>query len=150
MDDTNPISGPWMDPTFKIPVKKVYHRTPRVNKDVPIIEDSDYPHPWQETIINSIQSTVLEMKVNCVIDPHHDLRLWPGLKNLGIIVPPPFPNVNASRRYIYDQPNANVYFFEVPRGCSNNKLSVLYRAIEDLAKCRIFVTGADVCNTEKY
>ena len=44
----------------------------------------------------------------------------------------------------------NVYFFEVPRGCSNNKLSVLYRAIEDLAKCRIFVTGADVCKTEKY
>jgi hypothetical protein len=144
MDHNNRIDGPYMDPNFKIPVKKVY-RTPRVNKDVivPIIEDPEYPHPWQETINNSIQITALEMKVNCVIDPHHDLNRWPGVKNLATIVPPPFPNVNASRRYIYDQPDAIAYFFELPRGCTPNKLSVLYRAIEDLAKCRVFVTGAD-------
>jgi hypothetical protein len=142
MDDTNRISGPWADPNFKIPIK-TYHRTPRVNKYLPIIEDPNYPHSWQETIINSIQITPLEMKINCVINPHYDLRSWPDLKTLGIIVPPPFPNVNASRRYIYDQPDATVYFFEVPTGCSPNKLSVLYRAIEDLAKCRIFVTGAN-------
>ena len=157
MDESTRVDGPWRDSNLETSVNEeppiseepIISEETTISEERPVIEDSDsneeieYFHPWQQTIIDRVQMRASNMRVNCVVGSVNisSLGRWLSVRNLALTVKPPFPNVNTSRRYIYEHPDANAYLIEVPGRCTPNRLALLYCTADNLAKCRIFVTG---------